>query len=361
MNRRKKISIFIMTRERTELLNRLLDSMVANVHDSKNIEVFIGTDRDDQPTRDFLIKYVGSNPSLSPIVATTEEKSAKCDGCKQPMLNRHSDLLFPMTEKCTGDYLWVLNDDITVMTPSFDEILLEQLEEKASLHEDRIVYGKVDEIFSVGRTLRCGSLKEAEKYACYPIISKELYNALGWFLPLENVSNEADIALARIMSRCIYNRKYTFNDIHIYDQVDSGDHKLVKKHRSDARLGPAGINRYVKSLEGYIKARGGSAESIKPYKTEVNFIYECRTCTSDFMQEVQIPNANVITCPRCATPHFVMDCTRDLPDNFQVQVTKIKDYLDPYRNAQMEFLSEEELEFMKKKSEEQSGNHSHEV
>ena len=352
-----------MSRERTELLNRLLNSIVANVHDSKNIEVFIGTDQDDRTTRDFLIRYAEDNPSLPLIVFTGDKQSAICDGCKKPMLNRHLDLLFPMTEKCTGDYLWILNDDITVMTSDFDKILLEQLEEKANLHEDRIVYGKVDEIFSTGRTLRCGSLKEAEKYACYPIISKELYNVLGWFLPIENVSDEADIALARIMSRCIYNRKYTFNDIHIYDQVDSEQHKLVKKHKSGARLGPAGINRYVKSLEEYIKEKGGMAASVKPYKTEVNFIYECRTCSSDFMQEVQIPNSNVITCPRCATPHFVMDCTKDLPEEFQHQITQIKEYLDPYRNSEMKFLSEEELDFMEEKEEakEELGNYSHEL
>ena len=50
----KKISILLATRERPELLEKSIDSLMTNVSDSENVEIMLGIDNDDTATLDFV-------------------------------------------------------------------------------------------------------------------------------------------------------------------------------------------------------------------------------------------------------------------------------------------------------------------
>ena len=50
----KKISVLLATRQRTELLDKSIDSLLSNVSNTDNVEIMLGIDNDDQETLDFV-------------------------------------------------------------------------------------------------------------------------------------------------------------------------------------------------------------------------------------------------------------------------------------------------------------------
>lgn len=334
MNHNKKISIFILTRKRPEHLKGLLTSIENNVYDVNNLEIWMGIDSDDEITKSFIEDFAPKS-KLHIRFWVNNKKSSVCIGCEENYVNRHNDLLFPMTERSTGDFLWILNDDVQVFTQDFDKILIEQIEENLLETPDRILYAKVDEIFRWGKANRCGSLRVAEKYACYPIISRELYEALGWFIPLSLPANGADIALAEIMGRCIYDRFRQFLDVHIYDQILESPVK-EKPHFGPESLGHEESKAAVERIEHYIAEHEGVATPIEPYGIEISFIYTCKWCSHDMLVNVSLPTSNVITCSRCQTPHFIADST-SFPPEFHQSVDEMKGFLSAFQNHMSKF------------------------
>lgn len=281
----KKISIFIITRKRIPYLKNLLDSIQDKAHDINNLEIYIGMDDDDTETIDFL-KNVAQTaaPAADCVGCICQEKSIICDACKQRFLNRHRDLLLPMTEAAKGDYFWILNDDVVIETRDFDKILLEQIENHLSKFPDRILYGKVKEIIedpvrmksangafaSYPFRMSCSSIASA----CYPLISRELYKVLGWFLPPDISNNGADTALHQILTDCKYDRLVSFPDIVLRDRVlddieKHPDHKCASRLRADGSSLEELPRKLIKLLSGEIEEWIELMQSIQSGGTEV--------------------------------------------------------------------------------------------
>ena len=50
----KKISVLLATRQRKEMLDKSIDSLLSNVSNTDNVEIMLGIDNDDQDTLDFV-------------------------------------------------------------------------------------------------------------------------------------------------------------------------------------------------------------------------------------------------------------------------------------------------------------------
>jgi hypothetical protein len=90
------ISLFFNTRKRTGLLNNLLSSIYNTVQSADNIEVFVTVDNDDSESKEFLDSI--NFPNLN--VRSIEKPS-----------NLHTSIN-EMAEMASGDFLFVLNDDV---------------------------------------------------------------------------------------------------------------------------------------------------------------------------------------------------------------------------------------------------------
>ena len=212
-------------------------------------------DNDDEDTVTFVKNYFIDH-DINGFGKVCNEKTDICNGCKQRFLNRHRDLLLPMTQSAKGDYFWILNDDLLIETKDFDKILLEQIENHLTKSSDRILYGKVKETFA--NASRADYQKSPSRMscspitpACYPIISRELYDALGWFLPPLIGRNGADTALHDILTDCKYDRLVTFPDIVLHDRVlPDIEERPDANHPSSVEILP---RKLVKLLSGDIE------------------------------------------------------------------------------------------------------------
>ena len=219
-----------------------------------------------------------------------------------------SKILCPAGAEGEGGYkyLWILNDDIEIVTPNFDLILEEEIESYLAKKSDRIFYGKCDETFRIKHRGWLEQKYHNMDYACYPIITRETFEALGFFLPLEIAKSGADIALAAIMKGSIYNRSIRL-PVTIYDGIVKGGlHQAnVSGGEGDTTLTKEGVGRYSGKLNKNIE--DFSSEILKPLDVTVNLVYECKGCYNK--NEINLfaapAGAEFYTCNYCHEMLFV--------------------------------------------------------
>tara|TARA_R110002167_G_scaffold183836_6_gene384294 strand:- start:710 stop:1408 length:699 start_codon:yes stop_codon:yes gene_type:complete len=162
------ISLFLNTRKRTSLLDNLLSSLYTTAYDPNSIEVFITVDNDDDETKKFLDKYKDNNINIRSI--------------ERPS-NLHVSIN-EMASMATGDFLFVLNDDVIFRTYHWDKKIIE------SYDPNEILYISTNDN-SIDKT-------KSRRYASFPILTRGAYEALGFFMSEKFVSHGGDVHLWRI-------------------------------------------------------------------------------------------------------------------------------------------------------------------
>jgi hypothetical protein len=181
-----KLSIFIVTKDRHDLLSRLLFGLTKKVNDPENIEIIFGLDHDDVDSENLLMTEFSGSDIEYKIFKCKPKDSTWCDTHQcyhDPVFSKHEDFLQPMCEMATGDLFWVLNDDLEIGSDDYDQVIIdtfkEQLDVFAKENPSKIAMGGCREI----RKWRAGSKTEAVYFYYYPIITRETYETMGWFLP----------------------------------------------------------------------------------------------------------------------------------------------------------------------------------
>ena len=167
------ISLFLNTRNRVGLLKDLLDSIVDTTFAINNIELLITADDDDAETISFLQSYKDI-PNLRVLISTKPS-------------NLHSSIN-NMANQCSGDFLFVLNDDVVFLTPQWDKKLL-------SLYSDL-----KNEIYYIGTQDSSIDKTHSIRYPSFPILTRKAYESLGFFMSEKFVSHGGDVHLWRIFN-----------------------------------------------------------------------------------------------------------------------------------------------------------------
>lgn len=191
------ISVIVISRKRHEILNKCLSSIR---NKSNNVEIIVGYDFDDEEIKNIAINYgcnvYGSNRDI----------------------NRHKTFLNPICRKLNSKYFFGLNDDTEILTDNFDKVIIDYAEEFLADKSDRILYGICNENWQIGNAKEEWEEFLKYKYACYPIITKETFDCLDFFMP-ENVSGPgADIKYAEIFSKICKNRTLSI-PVSIFDHA----------------------------------------------------------------------------------------------------------------------------------------------
>lgn len=150
-------SILIPTRNRISELLRLLESINSKTKNIDQVEIICCCDINDKLSIDFLIdlnKF--SNFDLKILI-------------KEQSDNLSEDYYNYMAKTSIGKILWVLNDDCEIMTQDWDEIVLNQVKN----FRYKIFY------LDIGDSTR--NFNNNGEYSCFPMVSREAFEALGYF------------------------------------------------------------------------------------------------------------------------------------------------------------------------------------
>ena len=175
------ISILIPSRGRTAELNRCLNSLEKNTDDFNRVEVIIGLDFDDR--------------SLPAYLDIIDRRFLNA----RAMIRHRSDSLSDdyynaMARMSHGDIIWVLNDDCVIDTEAWDEAARQLVADIQS----NFFY------MDVSDTTR--NFNNNGQFACFPMMSRAVYDALGYFFHPAVRTWGADKRIHLICSKagCVY-------------------------------------------------------------------------------------------------------------------------------------------------------------
>jgi glycosyltransferase involved in cell wall biosynthesis len=121
---RKKISVILPSRERLNSLTQTIDSLINRCSNLQNIEILIKIDDDDFETIEGLKSYKNYN-SINVII------SDKKQGYKS--LNEYYNELY---EKSSGEFVFCINDDLTIETDNWDKLVEPYIGQFVCLHHN---------------------------------------------------------------------------------------------------------------------------------------------------------------------------------------------------------------------------------
>jgi glycosyltransferase involved in cell wall biosynthesis len=144
----KKFSIIFPTRNNITELVKALSSIESKTVDKDGLEVLLAVDDDD------VTDYDGLKYGYDLIIHRVKRSK-----------NFSDDYFNFLASKSVGKNIWVFSDDVTIETKNWDDIAM-------SKAGDKKIY--MLDTFDSTRYFACGN------QACFPIISRGAYNALGW-------------------------------------------------------------------------------------------------------------------------------------------------------------------------------------
>lgn len=207
-------SIVLASRERVSLLDALLKSIRDTTADSDSVEVFIGIDTDDHAT----LKYAATEKVFKNTKFLPRQRDR--------FLNEHY-LNWAWRNNASGKYIIACNDDSRFVTPNWDQIAREKLNDYLKDKPDGILYGWISDCL----------LERAYgmKYCCFPLVSAVGARVLDWVMPPEYPGWGADIVLYRVYEKL--GRICDLSDV----TIDHISYHSGKRERDD-------ISRYVQLI-----------------------------------------------------------------------------------------------------------------
>lgn len=192
-------SIILPSRERINLLENLLKSIAKNTKNINETETWIALDWDDSNSIKNIKRLSKTYPFSQFIV--TERQNNLSEGYYNKL-----------TKVSTGRFIQVLNDDCEFATLYWDEIAIEVLNKYQKTISDGIVYGKVQD--------------EGYYYSCFPLLSRQAVDAMGWFFHPEMTAWGADIHLYEVYSKAnrVIDMPYNINHISHHSGKRKRDH-----------------------------------------------------------------------------------------------------------------------------------------
>jgi len=162
-----KFSLIFPTRERCELVKKLLSSILKNTANLQEIEVLIAIDNDDKESLDTI-----ANLGYQFVKIFTVSRS----------LNFSRDYYTYLAKQSTGKWIITINDDCVFETPRWDEKAYEALKDKSG-----VIYGWIEDGLGGWRAKGHGN------YCCFPLQGRTGFEALGYIFPTRVPTWGADI------------------------------------------------------------------------------------------------------------------------------------------------------------------------
>lgn len=308
---RMMLSILICTRQRVSSLDRLLRSIVDNAHDMNNIEVIIGYDYDDEET----IQFINTLENLPNLNYKTFEfdgnGSYYCGNCKEFYLNRHKDILHPMTLMSSGDYLWGVGDDTEIKSKNFDIVMKEYIEYFLKDKPNRILYAQAMETNRYKTQGITYCTETNMNFACFPIITRESFEILGFMVPLEISGPSADITLARIYHQSLANRFLIIPEINLFDHIEPVSSS--NQHHCNLYTDQC-LFRDIEKIDRVIMKDGVEHEALGNASIKIKIALKCKLCNNQLFVSSQL-KTKILNCNICNTRNVIADKYISLSQN----------------------------------------------
>jgi hypothetical protein len=175
-------TIFLNSRGRVKQLDRFITLFENLTHDHSQVEMMIKGDDDDLETVEFLNTLTQRKTfTFRPVISERPDNLSMS-------LNQ-------MAREATGRYLFLLNDDSEILTPSWDTIALSRIKEFQTNKKLK------DDVIFVATSDNSIDKPAGKNYSSFAIISAQGAEVLGFFTYEQFVGLGGDCTIQRIYDR----------------------------------------------------------------------------------------------------------------------------------------------------------------
>lgn len=207
-NKAINVSLIAACRGRYDLLRKFIESAFETASDPNAIEMKLMIDDDDIDSRNIILSYQSKYKTLD-----------KGSQTRNKFLNKNYINVASLFAR--GRLQWALGNDVELLTQNWDKLLIEQFDDFLATKPDRVAYGYIsDDIHK----------EMSEGGCCFPVITKETVDTLGFLMPPELATWSADHFLwvifkgliedriidcrnVRLMHHCFHNGRTNRDDI----------------------------------------------------------------------------------------------------------------------------------------------------
>ena len=165
-----KISLIVPTRQREKMFREFMSSVREMTKKKENIDLHFICDDDDVISLSYTKEVMKENPDFETHLHLVQRKNDALT------FNINEDYYNMAAKKCNGDLIWILADDLEILTPGYDvEIIQEAINFTVKFP---------DKIFCISlRDNTPPPSHKLPKFPCFPLFTKECIPALGgWVL-----------------------------------------------------------------------------------------------------------------------------------------------------------------------------------
>ena len=303
------ISIFITTRNNSKSLQRALDSIAVNASSCNNIEVVIGHDIDDAETQELLTTY---NKGLS---------ITKLGFKWNFSTSVNKDILPFLVERASGQYLWLLSDEAEIQTKNFDSILENAMTSFLQTKRDTLLCVKTNEQSKNANDYKHASMRNRTErnwfkfdYAIFPLITRQVYDTLGYLVPVDLSIHAAKICLAKVLHSSLANRFFNIPEVVVYNHDENAGTEIERFQGIDTyflQTGSVGVSKLDEVVYSNLASEVNPLSAIVMYMSVT-----CKVCGSEILIPINTANPNMTICSNChcrnAIPHLVPDTALSL-------------------------------------------------
>lgn len=198
-----KFSVIINSRGRYQSLIASVDSVFKTAKNIDDVELFIMADSDDTTTHDTVKQIMRDNPNWNINFHIQDRKI----NLNQHYTNRAASM-------GVGKYFFILGNDVEIRTQDWDAILEEAIENFLVDKPDRICYVYIDD-----------DVHKPDEYGgcCYPLVTKEAIDTVGFYLPAECTTWGSDHWLWMIYLEISENRMLQCRNVSVLNHGYKGN------------------------------------------------------------------------------------------------------------------------------------------
>ena len=283
------ISIFITTRNNTKSLQRALDSIAVNASSYNNIEVVIGHDIEDAETQELLTTY---NKGLSITKL----------GFKWTFSTSvNKDILPFLVERASGQCLWLLSDEAEIQTKNFDSIMENSITSFLQTKRDTLLCVKTNEQSKNANDYKHASMRNRTErnwfkfdYAIFPLITRQVYDTLGYLVPVDLSIGAAKIGLAKVFHSSLANRFFNIPEVVVYNHDENAGIDFQGIDTYFLETGLAGVNTLDEIVYSSLPLEVNPISAIV-----IHMSVTCKVCSSEILIPVNTLNPNMLVCSNC--------------------------------------------------------------
>ena len=215
------ITFTFPTRGRSRFIPAFFRNIAGTLENPETVEIIIQYDVDDTATQRSLEEQRMEYPSL-PVKVIPRVRGTN--------LNDHYNNWLVYNKIYKGKYFWVGGDDLRILTPGWDRIIPQTIENYLRDKPDRICCA-----FPIDKSIN--KPPKPFEWGWFPILTRETIDVLGFFFPKEMATWGADVVLADIFNDPRINRSLPIRDVivdhigyHAYDMPkDEIAHSMSKR------------------------------------------------------------------------------------------------------------------------------------